>query len=80
MVGAEFTLTEAYDITDVEGWIYSLSGGTAHISIYDDGGDVPTGSALFSGQFTESTVSTPVLTGLSGLDRYLERGHLLGLV
>lgn len=77
-LAAEFSLTEAYNITDVEGWMFSVfpaMDATAHISIYSGGSDVPVGDPMFSEQFTDSfSDDSPDWHGLSGLDWFLDAG------
>ncbi len=51
-LAGEFTLTEAYTITDVVGWMFELTAGEMTLAIYGDDGDLPdTTSALFSTTF-----------------------------
>jgi hypothetical protein len=45
-LAGEFTLTEAYTITDVLGWMNCDTPGDVTVVIYGDGGDVPDGSEL----------------------------------
>ena len=47
-LAGEFTLTEAYTITDVLGWMNYDTPGDVTVVIYGDGGDVPDGSELYS--------------------------------
>lgn len=78
-LAAEFTLAEAYDITDVQGWMNALYAGsgnsTGHISIYGSGSsNLPAGASLFSGQFTVSSTGGVDWYGLSGLNWSLGAG------
>lgn len=70
---AEFTMADPYVLTDVEGWIYTNITGTADISIYSDGGDIP-GSSLFSQQFTVDPTTGGGWYGLTGLSWSLGAG------
>jgi hypothetical protein len=45
-LAGEFTLPQAYTITDVLGWMNGA--GNVTVAIYGDGGDVPGGSELYS--------------------------------
>ena len=72
-LAAEFTLNQPYLITDVQGWIQDGGGfaaGDITIAIYNDGGEVPGSTELFSQSFFQS-MDLPTrygLHGLSGLD------------
>ena len=46
-LAAEFTLTQPYTLTDIEGFIGGEVAGTGTVAIYSDGGSIP-GSELFS--------------------------------
>ena len=46
----EFTLTQAYTVTDALGWMISAYGGNINVAIYGDGGNVPDISSLLYSQ------------------------------
>jgi hypothetical protein len=69
-LAAEFSLSTATTITDVQGWIGG-SDGTATAAIYADGGDVP-GTELFSAAFTANLIDD--WYGASGLNWLLGAG------
>jgi hypothetical protein len=51
-LAGEFTLDQAYTITDVVGWMWMDTAGDMTVAIYGDGGDVPdTGSERYSHTF-----------------------------
>jgi hypothetical protein len=73
-LAAEFTTTDDYTITDVEGWISPFfDGGDGTVAIYTDGGDVP-GTELFAAPFLGFGPDTPSWTGASGLSWVLSAG------
>ena len=48
-LAGEFTLSQAYTVTDVVGWMFEGTPGNITVAIYGDGGDVPdAGSELYS--------------------------------
>jgi hypothetical protein len=73
-VAAEFSIAQAYTITDVEGWLNASSGsiGTLTAIIYTDGGEVP-GSQLFSQAFSVTSVASDFY-GAHGLAWLLQPG------
>ena len=73
-VAAEFSISEAYNITSVLGWLANggPTAGTAHAVLYTDGGDVP-GTELFSQSFSVSSF-TPSFVGVGGVDWTLDAG------
>jgi len=77
-LAGEFTLTEAYTITDVLGWMYNGEGsGDVKVVIYGDGGDVPDGSVLYS-YTSDLSLVLPAghndWAGAQGVSWYLEAG------
>jgi hypothetical protein len=73
-LAAEFTTTDDYTITDVEGWIAPFfDGGDGTVAIYTDGGDVP-GTELFAAPFLGFGPDVPSWTGASGLSWALPAG------
>ncbi|MCA9432219.1 MAG: hypothetical protein KC940_17035, partial [Candidatus Omnitrophica bacterium] len=50
-LAAEFTLSQEYSITGVEGWMWKNFSGLMTLAIYTDGGSTP-GTELFSTVFT----------------------------
>lgn len=74
-MAAEFTLPTAYEITDVEGWMYVVSGShMANISIYNDGGDLPGNPTPFSQSFNVINLPPADWVGLTGLSWSLPAG------
>jgi hypothetical protein len=52
-LAGEFTLSQAYTVTDVVGWMWEANAGDLTVAIYSDGGDVPNDSSeLYSHTFT----------------------------
>ena len=77
-LAAEFTLDEAWVVTDIQGWIDPYAGGKAHAVIYTDGGDIP-GTQLFAQQFNISAVQPPAFGysswyGPTGLGWFMNPG------
>jgi len=70
-LAAEFTLDQAYILTDLEGFIGGEVAGTAAITIYTDDGEIP-GSDLFSGGV--SLGLGDAWQGLSGQNISLDAG------
>ena len=51
-LAGEFTLSQAYTVTDVVGWMFEVVAGDMTVAIYGDGGVVPdTSSELYSQTF-----------------------------
>ena len=76
-LGAEFSIANNMALTDIEGWIYPRDGvgGTGHIGIYTDGGEIP-GTELFSSQFDiiSPDPDSPDWYGLNDLNWILGAG------
>lgn len=68
-LAAEFSTSQAYKITDIQGWIGGT--GTGTLAIYSDGGSVP-GVQLFSTGFT--AVAGDSWDGATGLAWLLNAG------
>ena len=51
-LAGEFTLGQAYTVTDVVGWMFEVIAGDLTVAIYGDGGGVPDNSELYSQTFT----------------------------
>ncbi|NOX97496.1 MAG: PEP-CTERM sorting domain-containing protein [Nitrospirae bacterium] len=69
-LAAEFTLTQNYTLTDIQGFMYTANTpGTAGVAIYSDGGDVP-GTEIYSDAFY--IYAGESWQGLSGLTWNLE--------
>lgn len=81
-VAAQFTLDTAYTLTDIEGYIFGLSGtenDAIGVAIYGDGGELPNVSnEFYYDEFTLGSTSA-AWYGLSGLDWDLLIGYILGL-
>ena len=75
-LAGEFTLTQAYTITDVQGWMFEGTSGYVTVAIYGDGGDVPdTGSKLYSDSFvTDITEYSNAWVGVQGVSWDLDPG------
>lgn len=70
-LAAEITLSSAYYLTDIEGWVASANsiGKQFTITVYGDGGDVPdTGNLLYSNKVT--------VAGMQGMDASWEGYHI----
>lgn len=65
-LAAEFAVSEAWIITDVQGWIRPIDSGDVRFRLYSDGGDVP-GVALFEQSLTISGGGEATWYGPSGL-------------
>ncbi|MDA8418421.1 MAG: PEP-CTERM sorting domain-containing protein [Desulfobacteraceae bacterium] len=72
-LAGQFSLSQAYTITDVEGFMWGGSGSTATVALYTDGGTVPV-TELFSKQFTAGTDASHDWYGASGLSWALAAG------
>jgi hypothetical protein len=65
-VAAEFNVSQAWTITDVQGWIDPQITGSVRFRLYTDGGDVP-GIALFDESQTIPGAGANAWYGPSGL-------------
>jgi len=73
-LAGEFTTTEDYIITSIEGWINPLnSTGIVRVALYSDGGEIP-GTQLFSDTFSKPGTSGNGWYGVSGLSWELLAG------
>jgi len=70
-LAVEFTLDQAYTLSDIEGFIGAEVAGTIAITIYNDAGEVP-GGELFSSDV--SLELADAWQGLSGLNWNMEAG------
>ncbi|HTZ40977.1 MAG TPA: hypothetical protein VMB77_12510, partial [Syntrophales bacterium] len=82
-LAGQFSLSQAYTITEIDGWMYPHGSGTTFtIAIYGDGGLVPNSTQFFSQQASVGTGTCPPIGpcqpigwyGLSGLNLSLNQG------
>jgi hypothetical protein len=76
-VAGQFTLSQAYTVTDVVGWMHEWTAGNMTVAIYGDGGAVPdTSSELYSHTFYADlpTVNTDAWIGAEGVSWNLGSG------
>jgi hypothetical protein len=72
-VAAEFSVTDPWQITDVQGWIDPFTGGELRVRLYSDGGAVP-GSALQEGTVLIPGTGSTGWWGLSNLNWLIGAG------
>jgi hypothetical protein len=76
-LAGEFTLGQAYTVTDVVGWMHEWTAGNMTVAIYGDGGAVPdTSSELYSHTFYAdlSTTGDDAWVGAEGVSWNLGPG------